>query len=311
MAEPGGAVFIMSIELMAAIEWLDLRLHLKLTLMILGDNADGETGVCWPTVACIAFRTSRSARQSQRTLQELATAGWVTTLKEGGGRGHATERQLDHARILAEGAQRKALFYQQRAEYWLAKGDAGVGVSEERVTPMRIKGDAGVTPTVIEPSSLGRENIPTTSDRQRTKKQRSSDRLSPEERQQAILEDADFMTYMVEKYGDDLGGRAAVVECIRGAFNHTSSLKWLSDKIGVSRWLAREVAMGWASPPASRGNQPRPTPASRGGARHPFPEKYRGMSSSPPRPPPGPPLSPGRPGGRHLVHTGNEKEEQP
>ncbi len=285
----------------------------KFVLVALADYVYKEEVVCFPSVATLERWTNLSNRTIRVAIKRLAEQKLLTVLprrRENGSFTSSLYRLSLPAALPAVGCSRR---WQELPEAQIQTEASGSSCRRQKVSRTQIQpaaAPADPEPVLIEPSSRTSNKIPSTLDHQRTKKKRSTERMTPEERLKAILEDADFMTHMVEKYGDDLGGpgMAGVVACIRGAFNHTSSLKWVNDKAGVPRWLAREIVYRQANPPASRGAQPRPTGTRNisGGARHPFPEKYRGMSSSPPARD-GPPLS-GR--YRHLVHTGNEEKEE-
>ncbi len=283
----------------------------KFVLVALADYIYKEEVVCFPSVATLERWTNLSNRTIRAAIKRLAEQKLLTVLPRRRENGSFTSSRysLSLPEVLPTGGGNSQR--QELPEAQIQTAASGTSRRRQKVSRTQIQpaaAPADPDPVLIEPLSRISNKIPSTLDHQRTKKKRSPERMTPEERLKAILEDADFMTHLVEEYGDGLGGRAAVVKCIRDALNHTSSLRWVNDKVGVSRWLDRQIEWG-----RTKGAQPRPTGTRNipGGARHPFPEKYRGMSSSPPRPPPGPPLSPGRPGDRHLVHTSNEEEEQP
>lgn len=107
----------MSVQLMAAVfERGPGNPHQRLLLLALADHAD-EAGVCWPSVDRLAAKCAVSARQVQRTLQQLQADGWLV-IDRGRGRGNTSLYRLPVARLLGN-------------------GDTGVGVCEP-------KGDARV-----------------------------------------------------------------------------------------------------------------------------------------------------------------------
>ncbi len=78
----------MSVKIMAQVWELDLPQNEKLVLLALGDHADDE-GVCYPSVARIAWKTGMSERQVQRIGKKLRAAGLIVLMKHGqGGRGN-------------------------------------------------------------------------------------------------------------------------------------------------------------------------------------------------------------------------------
>lgn len=52
--------------------------HLKLMLMALADNADEDTGECWPSYTTLSRKCSVSKRTAIRQVQELADLGFLS-----------------------------------------------------------------------------------------------------------------------------------------------------------------------------------------------------------------------------------------
>lgn len=86
---------------MAAVLDLPLDPQRKLILVTMADNAN-STGLCWPAQATIARRSSISTRALRDHLHGLESAGWLTILSLGNGRGNSTRYMLNVARIKAE-----------------------------------------------------------------------------------------------------------------------------------------------------------------------------------------------------------------
>lgn len=135
----------MSLALMAAAWRLDMPATKKLALLALADWANDEGGSLYPSIAAIAARCSVSERTVQRILRDLAEDGWLMVVgNENGGRRKTRRYQLDAVRISSSGA---------------AKGDKPspfrdverVTSATERVTSTTVKGDMGVTRSIIDP----------------------------------------------------------------------------------------------------------------------------------------------------------------
>ena len=94
--------------------WLDLSTHSKMVLLSLCENADEETGLCWPSQDYIAARCSLSERRVRDHLAALEAAGYIETLSLGRGDGHGgsryTERIVNLDRIEQEGHARYEAF---------------------------------------------------------------------------------------------------------------------------------------------------------------------------------------------------------
>jgi hypothetical protein len=75
--------------------------HLRLLLLALADHADDD-GVAWPSVERLAAKSAVSARQVQRSLQQLEAEGWLV-VDRGRGRGHTSRYRLAVARLRPNG----------------------------------------------------------------------------------------------------------------------------------------------------------------------------------------------------------------
>lgn len=58
--------------------------HLKLTLVVLANHADAETGECWPSYETIAAQISSSKRTAIRNVNQLRDEGVVKLIRRGG-----------------------------------------------------------------------------------------------------------------------------------------------------------------------------------------------------------------------------------
>ena len=85
----------MSIVLLAAAWDLEIGSTEKMVLMCLCDHANAE-GACWPSVARICRKTSKSERTVQAALKWLREAGYFTVERQ---RGPTPLYRLDAARI--------------------------------------------------------------------------------------------------------------------------------------------------------------------------------------------------------------------
>lgn len=99
----------MSIDLVAAALWLDLKPTRKLVLVSLCENAD-QYGLCWPSREYIARRCSLDVRSVTPHLQGLEEGGWMR-VEEKGRRGFSTRRRLAAQRILQQGDFERQSFY--------------------------------------------------------------------------------------------------------------------------------------------------------------------------------------------------------
>lgn len=127
----------MSVQLMAAVfEQGPANPHLRLLMLAIADHAD-EEGVAWPSVDRLAAKCSVSARQVQRSLQQLEAEGWLV-VERGRGRGNTSLYRLDVARLLGNGDARVGLCGPPKGDARSPKGD--------------IHGTERVTPTSSEPS---------------------------------------------------------------------------------------------------------------------------------------------------------------
>ena len=99
----------MSIDLVAAALWLDMKPTRKLVLVSLCENAD-QYGLCWPSRPYVARRCSLSLRSVVTHLYGLKEDGWLRIV-EAGRRGYSTRRQLNAQRILEEGDFERQSFY--------------------------------------------------------------------------------------------------------------------------------------------------------------------------------------------------------
>lgn len=130
---------------MAAAWKLDMPATKKLALLALADWANDGGGSLYPSIAAIAARCSVSERTVQRILRDLAEDGWLGVVgNENGGRRKTRRYQLDAVRIISGGIVKGAnLAPFQDVER--------VTSAEERVTSTTVKGDMGVTRSIIEP----------------------------------------------------------------------------------------------------------------------------------------------------------------
>jgi hypothetical protein len=100
--------------LLAAALWLDLVTARKMVLISLCQNADNETGECFPNQDYIARRSSLSERAVRDHLHALEDDGYIKTLSVGHGMGSRTDRVVNVARIEAEGRANHDAFQSQR-----------------------------------------------------------------------------------------------------------------------------------------------------------------------------------------------------
>jgi hypothetical protein len=79
---------MVSIKLMSRVFELAIDQPTKLLLLAIADHAN-EKGVCWPSVARLAWKTGYSRRQIQYKLAELRASGCLTAIQraQGGRRG--------------------------------------------------------------------------------------------------------------------------------------------------------------------------------------------------------------------------------
>ncbi|MGD9827111.1 MAG: helix-turn-helix domain-containing protein [Hyphomicrobiaceae bacterium] len=100
----------MSDFLVGSALWLDLPTARKMVLVSLCENADKETGACFPGQEYIAARCSLTARSVRDHLAALEKAGYIETLSVGHGFGSVTKRLVAVDRIESEGSARKKAF---------------------------------------------------------------------------------------------------------------------------------------------------------------------------------------------------------
>ena len=74
----------MSIRLMNEVWSLDLSATSKIVLLSLADQAN-EEGVCWPSIAHIAKRSSVSTRTVHRCISQMAATGLLEVISGGNG----------------------------------------------------------------------------------------------------------------------------------------------------------------------------------------------------------------------------------
>lgn len=131
--------------------------HLKLTLLVLADSADSETGECWPSYDAIAGKSGVTKRTAIRNVSELVSQRVIDVLDRGGFRTDpATGRQVFVSNVYRVRKDRLDLMphwrevtksYPQEASH----GVADVTVSMSPTTPCH--GVADVTLTVSEEPS--------------------------------------------------------------------------------------------------------------------------------------------------------------
>lgn len=102
----------MSLDLVAAALWLDMKPQRKLVLVSICENAD-QDGFCWPSQKYISTRASLSMRSVIPHLRELEKDGWIETVRKGRF-WRSTERVVNVSRILAEGEARRTTFQEER-----------------------------------------------------------------------------------------------------------------------------------------------------------------------------------------------------
>ena len=85
----------MSVKASGRVWELDLTHTQRLVLLAMVDHADHEGCNIFPSIGLIAWKTSYSPRQVQRTIKELVDAGLLIVEDEGGGRGAATLYRFD------------------------------------------------------------------------------------------------------------------------------------------------------------------------------------------------------------------------
>lgn len=144
----------------------------RFLLCALADHADDKGLGVWPGNERLALKTGVSVRHIQRMLKDLEADGWIARVAfPAGGRGHAVAWAVNAARIYDTARENGWTQETPAGVEFAPKGDSGVTVSEphpkpervtsdarkgdiqrERVTSSAGKGDAGVTPTVREPS---------------------------------------------------------------------------------------------------------------------------------------------------------------
>ena len=105
----------MSDFLVGAALWLDLSTARKMVLVSLCENADKETGHCFPNQDYIAARCSLSERAVRGHLSALEGL-YVRTLKIGHGYGGRTHRIVNVDLIEKQGRARHDAFQQSRRE---------------------------------------------------------------------------------------------------------------------------------------------------------------------------------------------------
>lgn len=86
----------MSIKLLSAAWDLDIGSTEKMVLMCLCDYANDDGGNCWPSVATIARKCSKSERTIQGAIQTLKVAGYLTIIVRAG---TSNRFQLDPRKI--------------------------------------------------------------------------------------------------------------------------------------------------------------------------------------------------------------------
>lgn len=104
--------------------------HQRLLLLAIADHADDD-GVCWPSIDRLAAKCAVSARQVQRTLQQLQTDGWLV-VDRGRGRGNTSRYRLAVARLLDNGDAGGGFPHTRKGDAGDRKGDMR---RVERVTP--------------------------------------------------------------------------------------------------------------------------------------------------------------------------------
>lgn len=136
--------------------------HLKLTLLVLADAADAETGECWPSYESIAGQAGVTRSTAIRNVRSLMDDGLVEVVDRGGFRTDpATGRQvfvsnvyrvrLEALRAMPDWRDRKKLEACAQPVDNSLHGSAGATVSVAPVRPCH--GSAGATLTVSEEPS--------------------------------------------------------------------------------------------------------------------------------------------------------------
>lgn len=194
-------------------------------LMRLAQRASDDGTHCYPSVDELARSTGRTERTVQRALRALQAAGHIQVLAyPHGGRGHATEwlvcPQLNGDIRGVKGDTSDTLLDEERVTPVAER----VTPTTERVTPVVVKGDTGVTP-------VDQEKI----------KKRSEKRSEGAARPAHLPIDESFISQMVAKYADRLGGEGRVRAAVEAALNHTASRKWIDKRRGVDDWLRRDA----------------------------------------------------------------------
>lgn len=142
----------MSVELMAEVWTLRLKSGQRDVLLVMADHAN-DSGICWPSVRRIAWKTDKDPRSVKRSLRELEEIGLVECIaNEHGGRGRSRLYRLH-----LEKGDKKPPFSieddEREENATVTSGNTGVQLASngkgdvsspigERVTPTREKGDA-------------------------------------------------------------------------------------------------------------------------------------------------------------------------
>jgi Helix-turn-helix domain len=136
----------MSIKIMAAVWELDLPQNQKLVLLALADHAD-DRGVCYPSVARVAWKCGYSRRQTQAILKQLRSSPVLEVLGSiAGGSGLSTEYKIHH-----EKGAKLAPFNSKRVQ---SRAPKGCGAVLKRVQP---RAQNGVVATAPQPSGTIKE----------------------------------------------------------------------------------------------------------------------------------------------------------
>lgn len=120
----------MSVKVMAAVWEMDLARADKLVLLAFADHADDD-GICYPSVARIAWKTGYSERSIQRVLRRLEAAEILAIVEPGG----AGQRATTVYRVDPAKGDNLAPFGSARATTPSAKSDTRVPVRATPVSP--------------------------------------------------------------------------------------------------------------------------------------------------------------------------------
>jgi hypothetical protein len=145
----------MSVKIMAQVWELDLPQNQKLVLLAFADHADDD-GICYPSVARIAWKSGYSERQIKAIGKELRAAGLMELVKNAdGGRGKTAVYK-----IRPEKGAKLSPFSARKGEGGnTVSAPKGCGPAQERVKPGAQKGEvAAASQPSKEPSEESSRN---------------------------------------------------------------------------------------------------------------------------------------------------------